>query len=171
MIQNNSPLQITPQEARRILWRQGKITDFILDNNQKFIRDSIKSRPKGTHVIVVSRQTGKTYGVTGFAIEELINRKNITICYVAPRLKQAKRIIKDTMDQILRDCPDEMKPRFDRDSSSYIFPSTNSKLELYGFNAEEIESARVPRAHMIIVDECGFMNDLKYGIRSVLRPK
>src|SRR5574343_654507 len=64
-----------------------------------------------------------------------------------------------------------MKPRFDRDSSSYIFPSTNSKLELYGFNAEEIESARGPRAHMIIVDECGFMNDLKYGIRSVLISK
>jgi hypothetical protein len=171
MNQNNNPLAISPKAARQILWKQGRITDFLLDENQKYIRDSIKSRPKGTHVIVIARQSGKTYGILGIAAEELITRHNITICYVAPRLKQGKRIVKDTFQQIFRDCPEDMKPRFDRDSSSYIFPSTNSKLELYGFNADEVESARGPRAHMVIVDECGFMNELKYGIRSVLRPK
>jgi len=166
---NNSA--ISPRLARQMLWKQGKVTDFLLDENQKFVRDSIKRRSKGTHVIVISRQSGKTYGILGMAVEELINKNNITICYVAPRLKQGKRIVKDTFQQIFKDCPDDMKPRFDRDSSSYLFPSTGSKLELYGFNADEVESARGPRAHMVIVDECGFMNDLKYGIRSVLRPK
>jgi hypothetical protein len=40
-----------------------------------------------------------------------------------------------------------------------------------GFNAGEIEAMRGPKAHLIIVDECGFMTDLKYGLRSVLTPK
>jgi hypothetical protein len=168
---NNNPLAISPRIARQMLWKQGKVTSFLLDENQKYVQESITKRPKGTHVIVISRQSGKTYGILGMAVEALINRKNITICYVAPRLKQGKRIVKDTFQQIFKDCPEDIKPRFDRDSSSYIFPSTDSKLELYGFNADEIESARGPRAHMVIVDECGFMNDLKYGIRSVLRPK
>jgi len=75
------------------------------------------------------------------------------------------------LEEILKSCPQDLKPKFDRDSSSYVFPSTKSKLELYGFNAEEIESARGPKAHMIIVDECGFMSGLKYGLRSVLYPK
>lgn len=172
MIQtNNSPLQITPQQAREILWRKGKITDFLLDSNQKLLRDQIKNKKRRTHVAVFSRQMGKSYGALAIAVEELLSRKNITICYVAPRLKQGKKIVKNNLDEILKSCPHDMKPKFDRDSSSYVFPSTKSKLELYGFNAEEIESARGPKAHMIIVDECGFMNDLKYGLRSVLYPK
>ena len=168
---NNNPLQITPQQARDILWHKGKITDFLLDSNQKILRDQIRSTKRKTHVAVFSRQMGKSFGALGVAAEELISRKNITICYVAPRLKQGKKIVKATFDEIFKSCPQELKPKFDRDSSSYIFPSTKSKLELYGFNAEEIESARGPKAHMIIVDECGFMTDLKYGLRSVLYPK
>lgn len=168
---NNSPLQITPHQAREILWRKGKVTDFLLDSNQKILRDQIKSTKRKTHVALFSRQSGKSYGALGIGVEELLSRKNITICYVAPRLKQAKKIVKSTFDEIFKSCPQDIKPKFDRDSSTYIFPSTKSKLELYGFNAEEIESARGPKAHMIIVDECGFMNDLKYGLKSVLYPK
>jgi hypothetical protein len=168
---NNSPLQISPQQAREILWNKGKITDFLLDSNQRVLRDQIRSVKRKTHVAVFSRQSGKSYGALGIAVEELLSRKNITICYVAPRLKQGKKIVKATFDEIFKSCPQELKPKFDRDSSSYVFPSTKSKLELYGFNAEEIESARGPKAHMIIVDECGFMTDLKYGLRSVLYPK
>jgi hypothetical protein len=168
---NNNPLQITPQQARDILWRKGKITDFLLDSNQKILRNQVKSTKRKTHVAVFSRQMGKSFGALGMAVEELMSRKNITICYVAPRLKQGKKIVKATFDEIFKSCPQDLKPKFDRDSSSYVFPSTKSKLELYGFNAEEIESARGPKAHMIIVDECGFMSDLKYGLRSVLYPK
>lgn len=168
---NNSPLQITPQQAREILWRKGKITDFLLDQNQKILRDQIKNTKRKTHVAVFSRQMGKSYGVLGIALDELLSRKNITVCYVAPRLKQGKKIVKTNLEELLKSCPHDLKPKFDRDSSSYVFPSTNSRLELYGFNAEEIESSRGPKAHMIIVDECGFMTDLKYGLRSVLYPK
>lgn len=168
---NNNPLQVSPQQAREILWRKGKITDFLLDSNQKVLRDQLKSVKRKTHVAVFSRQSGKSYGALGMAVEELLARKNITICYVAPRLKQGKKIVKATFDEIFKSCPIDIKPKFDRDSSSWVFPTTKSKLELYGFNAEEIESARGPKAHMIIVDECGFMQDLKYGLRSVLYPK
>lgn len=171
-MQNNEiPLQVSPQQAREILWRKGKITDFLLDSNQKVLRDQLKSKKRKTHVALFSRQSGKSFGALGIASEELMSRKNITICYVAPRLKQGKKIVKSTFDEIFKSCPPDLKPKFDRDSSTYIFPSTKSKLELYGFNAEEIESARGPKAHMIIVDECGFMNDLKYGLKSVLYPK
>lgn len=168
---NNNTLQISPQQAREILWRKSKITDFLLDSNQKVLRDQLKSIKRKTHVALFSRQSGKSYGALGIAVEELLARPNITICYVAPRLKQGKKIVKATFDEIFKSCPQDLKPKFDRDSSTYIFPSSKSKLELYGFNAEEIESARGPKAHMIIVDECGFMNDLKYGLKSVLYPK
>jgi hypothetical protein len=168
---NSGLTGVTPQQAREFLWRKGKVTDFLLDSNQKFLRDQLKNSKRKTHVGVFSRQTGKSYGALGIAIEELLSRKNITICYVAPRLKQAKKIVKSNFEELLKSCPPDMKPKFDRDSSSYVFPTTGSKLELYGFNAEEIESARGPKAHMIIVDECGFMSDLKYGLKSVLYPK
>jgi hypothetical protein len=54
--------------------------------------------------------------------------------------------------------------------SAYVYPN-GSRIEMSGFNAGEIEAMRGPKAHLIIVDECGFMTDLKYGLRSVLTPK
>jgi hypothetical protein len=114
---------------------------------------------------------GKSYGALSIAAEECCIRKNITIAYVTPNMKQGKKIVKMNFDEILKDCPQELKPKFNRDSSSWVFPATGSKIELYGFNADEIESARGPKAHMVIVDECGFMSNFKYGLRSVLYPK
>lgn len=162
---------LSPSQAREILWRKGKITDFLLDANQLEIRDFCKKNKGKTNVVIQGRQMGKTYNYVAIAVEECLQNKNFTICYVGPRLKQIKRIVKDALNEILKTCPPDMKPKFDRDSSSYIFPSTQSKIELYGFNAEEIESARGSKAHMLILDECGFMSDLKYGLRSVLMPK
>lgn len=174
---NNLPLSISPSAARAILWRKGMITDFLLDSNQKILRDQIRAslvkgkRRKKTHVGVFARQMGKSYGVLSFCSEECLNRTNITVAYVTPNMKQGKKIVKMNFDEILKDCPQELKPKFNRETSSWVFPSTGSKIELYGFNADEIESARGPKAHIVVVDECGFMTNFKYGLRSVLYPK
>lgn len=172
MIQTTStnPLAITIRQARHILWKQGNISDFLLDNNQKMVRDRIKSSKRRTHVTVFSRQSGKSFGALVIATELCLSKVGVTVCYIAPTLKQCKRIVKSNFDDILKDCPTECKPKYNSQESVWIFPN-GSKIELYGFNAEEIEAARGPKAHMIIVDECGFMKGLKYGLRSVLYPK
>lgn len=166
----NNSLIISPRAARHILWKQGTIADFLLDPNQKLLRDQVKNSKRKTHVALFSRQIGKSYAALTIATEFCNNKAGVTVVYVAPRLKQCKKIVKSNFDEILRDCPQELKPKFNSQESVWTFPN-GSKIELYGFNAEEIEAARGPKAHMIIVDECGFMKGLKYGLRSVLYPK
>lgn len=171
MNQTNS--NITPAQARSILWRQGRIVDFLLDNNQMEIYNSLKQGKGARHTVVAlfSRQTGKSYGLLTIATQECLTRKNITVVFIAPRLKQARKIAKTNMAEILKTCPDDVRPKYNAKEESYYFPSTGSTIELAGFNADEVESQRGPKAHLIIVDECGFMTNLKYGLKSVLYPK
>jgi hypothetical protein len=162
--------KLTPTEARRIIWESGQIVDFLLDSNQKEIYKHYKESKRKSQVVVLARQMGKSYGLLTIAVQECMTRPGITVCYVAPRLNQGKKIIRTTFQEIFKTCPKKLKPEYKTQETAYVFPN-GSRLELSGFNAGEVESLRGPKAHLIIVDESGFMTDLKYGLRSVLIPK
>ena len=161
---------LTPAQARRLIWESGEVVDFLLDSNQKEIYTRYKTSKRKTHVTVLSRQSGKSYGLLTIAAQECMIRPKITVCYVAPRLNQGNKIVRATFLEIFKTCPLDLQPKFLSKESCWLFPN-GSRLEISGFNAGEIESLRGPKAHLIIVDECGFMHELKYGLRSVLYPK
>lgn len=163
-------MNLTPAQARKQIWESGLIVEFLLDANQKEIFKQYKTSKRKTHVTVLSRQSGKSYALLTIATQECITRPNITVCYVAPRLNQGKKIVRATFLEIFKTCPKELQPKYLTQESCWVFPN-GSRLEVSGFNAGEIESLRGPKAHLIIVDECGFMSELKYGLRSVLYPK
>jgi hypothetical protein len=104
------------------------------------------------------------------AVELCLKRPNTRVCYVAPRLKQAKAIVDESFTYILAGCPEDIRPAFNREKSEWKFPN-GSKMILAGCNANEIEALRGTPSEFIIVDECGFMDRLSYALRSVLIPK
>lgn len=163
-------MNLTPAQARRMIWESGEIVNLLLDSNQKEIYTRYKTSKRKTHVTVLSRQSGKSYGLLTIAAQECMTRPNITVCYVTPRLNQGKKIVRATFLEIFKTCPKDLQPKYLTQESCWLFPN-GSRLEISGFNAGEIESLRGPKAHLIIVDECGFMDELKYGLRSVLYPK
>ena len=162
--------KLTPAEARRILWESGDICSLLLDVNQKEVYDHYANSPRKTLVAVFSRQMGKTFSLVTIAVEKCIKTPNTTVVYVSPRLNQGKRIIRATLLEILKTCPKDLQPEYKTQESCYLFPN-GARLELSGFNANEIESQRGGKASLIIVDEAAFMDELKYGLRSVLYPK
>jgi hypothetical protein len=164
------PTTLTPSQARRLIWESGDIVDFLLDDNQKEIYKHYKESKRKSQVVVLARQMGKSYGLLTIAAQECLTRPGITVCYVTPRLNQGKKIVRTTFSEIFKTCPRELKPEYKTQETAYVFPN-GSRIEISGFNAGEIESLRGPKSHLIIVDECGFMNELKYGLRSVLFPK
>jgi hypothetical protein len=161
---------LTPTQARRQIWESGNIVDFILDVNQKEVYTQYKTSKRKRHIAVFARQMGKSFGLLTIADQECRLRPGITVCYIAPRLNQAKKIVRSTFTDLHRTCPVELRPKYMTQESAYVYPN-GSRIEMSGFNAGEIEAMRGPKAHLIIVDECGFMTDLKYGLRSVLTPK
>lgn len=161
---------LTPQEARRVIWENGNIVDFILDVNQKEIYDQYKNSKRKTHINVLSRQSGKTFALLTIAVQECLLRPKITVVYIAPRLNQGKKIVRSTFMEIFKTCPKEFQPEYKTQEGCYLFKN-GSRLSLGGFNAGEIEAQRGEKAHLIIVDEAAFCTELKYGLRSVLFPK
>jgi hypothetical protein len=161
---------ITPAEARRLIWESGNISEFLLDANQKEIYEHYTKSPRKTLIAVFSRQMGKTFSLVTIAVEKCLKSPNATVIYISPRLNQGKKIIRATLLEILKTCPQDMQPEYKTQESCYLFPN-GARLELGGFNAGEIESQRGGKAVLVIVDECGFMDELKYGLRSVLYPK
>lgn len=165
-----NPNNLTPAKAREMLWRQGRPLEFLLDANQKEVYSTFKNNNIKTQVVVLSRQSGKSYGLSAIAVQECLTRPNIIVTYVAPRLNQAKKIAKVTLREILKTCPKDMQPIFNKQDNQYVFHN-GSVLELGALNNDRADDLRGSKSHLIIVDEAGFVDDLKYVLRSVLYPK
>lgn len=118
--------------------------------------------------------THNSFGLFSLAVCHAIKYGGITVTYVAPTLKMAKKITKMTLNEIisLGSPPKNCIPKFNTQDSEYNFPN-GSKIELAGFNGGQIDDARGGKSHIVIVDECGFMDshEFEYGIKSVLYPK
>lgn len=129
------------------------------------------ARDSQSRIIVIgcSRQLGKTYFLVTFAIEECNRHPNIIVKFVAPKAKDIKRIISPLVREITSDCPKELKPRFKEKENVYIFPN-GSEIQLAGTDNGHAESIRGNRAHLCIIDEAGFCDDLKYVVNSILMP-
>ena len=173
MTENNEELNLTPQEARELLWRTGHITEFLLDDLQKKMVKAYYDNEMGKEVIFVyARQSGKSFSYAALSTELCLQNEDFVIIYVAPTLKMGKRIVRNNMNKVLTTCPPDIKPVFKTQDSEYYFPSTRSRIILVGFNGEEYESARGNTAHLVLMDECGFMDEDKFndGVDSALYP-
>lgn len=159
----------SPAKARELLWRQGRVVDFLLDANQKEVYSTFKNNNIKTQVVVLSRQSGKSYGLSTIAIQECLTRPNIIVTYVAPRLNQVKRIAKGTLREILKTCPKDLQPTFNKQDNQYVFHN-GSILQLGALNNDRADDLRGSKSHLIIVDEAGFVDDLNYVLKSVLYP-
>lgn len=165
-----TPSNFSPAQAREILWRQGNITEFLLDKNQKEVYKQYKENNIKTQVVVLSRQSGKTYALSTIAVQECLQRPGIIVTFCAPRLNQAKKIAKTTLREVLKTCPKDIAPEYKSQENLFRFPN-GSILELGALNQDRADDLRGSKSHLIIVDEAGFVDDLKYTLRSVLYPK
>lgn len=166
-------LEMTPEEARDVLWRTGQAWEFILDPLQQKIVKAFKESDRGKELILVlGRQVGKSFGLFTLAYCYCIENPGVTVTYVCPTLKMAKKITRMTMREVTRTAPKDCIAKFNTQDSQYNFEN-GSVIELAGFNAGQIDDSRGGKSHIVIVDECGFMDasEFEYGITSVLYPK
>lgn len=163
-------MTISPAKARELLWRQGRIVEFLLDSNQKEVYKMFKENNVKTQVVVLPRQSGKSFSLSTIAVQECMQKPGIIVTYAAPRLSQAKKIAKITLREILKTCPKDLRPTFNKQDNNYAFPN-GSILEFGALNNDRADDLRGPKSHLVIVDEAGFIDDLKYVLRSVLYPK
>lgn len=151
------------------LWRRGSISTLKLDPAQKDFDRMVKESKEKIPVILSSRRLGKTYWSLVFAIETCLKTPNAVVKFVAPTKEMINDIIEKTMPQILEDCPDLLRPVQQKSQYKYKFHN-GSRLEMAGINSGHADKIRGGHAHLIIVDEAGFCDDLMDTVRRVLIP-
>ncbi len=150
------------------LWNIGELY-WKLNDVQRQIKETVDTDTTKTSVVVVSRRTGKTWWLVIEALMQCLKQPDSVVKFLFPQQRDAKTNILPLMRAITEDCPAELKPVFNSQDKTFNFPN-GSQIQLAGSNSNNIENIRGGFAHLCLVDESGFITDLKYAIRSVLSP-
>lgn len=150
------------------LWEMGELY-WKLNNVQRELKEMVDNDTTKTSAVVVSRRTGKTWWLMVESDMQCRKQPNSIVKFIFPQQKDAKLNIQPIMREILEGCPKHLKPIFNSQDKAYIYPN-GSVIQLSGANAGHVENIRGGKANLCIIDEAGFVDDLKYAIRSVLSP-
>lgn len=163
--------QYTPSQLTAALWATGEL-DWKLKAYQKSLYDSYKAKahlPNERFVWNVSRRWGKTFVVSILATEYALKHPNSVVLLCASEQKQIKDAVKPAFEEIFKDCPPHLIPKFNTQTSSYKFKN-GSTLMFGAIDNGKIQKRRGITAHLIIIDEAGFTTDLRQSVESVLFP-
>jgi hypothetical protein len=119
---------------------------------------------------VISRQYGKSFVQNLVAIEVAHRVPEAQIRCVAPSRKQLLDITLPIIRQIIKDCPEDLKPKWRSKHSMWEFHN-GSEMYISGANDGHADDSRGPRSHFGYIDEAGFVDDLGYLVDSVLMPQ
>jgi len=166
----SSKRQIQKSDAIARLWQLGELR-YKLYEPQIEIRDCILNAKSKKVVIKCSRRLGKSYALMCYAIERAVKNQNARIPFAAPTYKDLKNILIPIVRDIIKDCPTAYRPIFKAQDNSFYFPSSNSEIQLAGVNNKNAEALRGKEALDCIVDEAGFVDELRYLVDDILMPQ
>lgn len=159
---------ISKEAAIKALWQKGVIS-WKLDKNQKEMHDMVRNSPHKILVFGCSRQNGKSFAMVCIAIETCIQTPYQIVKLIAPKVKDIRRILAPLIRDICSDAPKEQRPIFKSQESVFRFPN-GSEIQLAGTDNGHADSIRGTKAHLCIIDEAGFCDDLDYVVNSILLP-
>lgn len=157
------------KSAKDKLWRAG-VLSWKLHKTQLDMDDAINNSDHSLFVINCGRQIGKSYFLCVKAIEYALKHPGAKISYLAPQAKMVKKIILPRIREILKDCPNDIKPDYKVNEQVYVFKHNGSEIHIAGTDAGRSENLRGQVFHFVICDEAGFMDDLRYIVSSILVP-
>jgi phage terminase large subunit-like protein len=161
--------EVSVDDAKALLWEAGELS-WKMRPVQQVIKKGILEDTNKISVVLCGRRLGKTTLMCIMALEECLKREGAIVKFIFPRQKDAKRNILPLMRMLLEDCPKSVKPIYMEADKCFRFPHNNSEIQFAGSENGNAESIRGGFAHLCIFDECGFADDVKYIVRSILSP-
>ena len=162
---------------RKRLWAHGDIEYNLRPDGQsrayEFLLSFISLHPDDPGPVVFNchRRFGKTYLWGTIGIMNCLRNQNYEFRYGAPTEKQAKEIVEPILKEILRECPDDLRPK--KVGNTWTFrnpmwgdPQAASVLTLFGCK-ENADAQRGKGTDMVVIDEARDVPDLQYVITDV----
>lgn len=164
------------ERAIELAWDQGRLK-YKLEPKQKEAYDHIKRcPPEEPFFLLCHRGFGKTFLGSILGIETARKENDGSILIVSGTLKKLRTIVKPTFEQILRDCPDSFKPKYNSQDSTYTFPN-GIIVHLCAAEKGHIEDLRgIHKVVLVLIDEAAFFGHeedsypLDYVIEHILNP-
>jgi hypothetical protein len=163
-----SPEEAERKKARDKLWEMG-ILDWKLTIPQKAIKKGILEDDNKISVVLCSRRLGKTYLLITMAAEVCLKKSYAVVKYAFPKQNMAKKMLMPVVRKVFEDCPDHLKPVYMTAEKVFRFPN-GSEIQISGVDNGGWENLRGGDSDLNCLDESGFMDDLTYGVRSVMSP-
>lgn len=161
-------MKLTKEQAIKELWRRGNLS-FKLDSMQQSLYNLFHNTNHKKNVWVLSRRSGKTYTLCVLAIELCLKNPNGVVKFLSPTKLQVNNNLRPLMREILKDCPEELKPEFKEKDFIYYFKN-GSEIQLAGTENGHAEKLRGGDSLACIIDEAGSCTGLKYIVDSILLP-
>jgi len=162
------------EEARAQLWAMGELR-WLLFDDQHQIYDPLRAAIDSTEgvkkwVVEIHRQRGKSFAACLLADEAARRNPGWQIRFVTGNQKSLRKIVQPNMRALHETCPFDLRPAWNTMDSCYRYHN-GSEIHLAGANDGHADDSRGQRAHLCIVDEAGFVDDLDYLVGSVLLPQ
>lgn len=161
--------KISKQAVIRELWSRG-LLEYKMHSIQKEMYQLYKdAKPNSTSVWLLARQSGKTYGLALLGIIEAIKNPKCIIKILTDTKIHMEDVFIPIMEQIMEDCPEDLKPKYNKQRFRYTFPN-GAQIQLAGSDGGSAERLRGQKALLVIVDEAGFCTDLRKIVQTILLP-
>lgn len=147
-------------------WQRGSLSHKLSRRQRRAVT---KWRTSGARrfVLLWTRRGGKSRLKCAAVIEECIRTPKLIVKYAAPTQEMAREIVVPLMNELLADAPDGLV-KFNSQQMRWTF-ANGSTIKLAGCDGLNANRLRGTAAHLVIVDEAGFVTDLNYVIDSVFR--
>jgi len=154
-------------------WERGELDylcrDYQLDAYWTLIR-WIEDKTVLKGCLNVCRRWGKTTLLCIAALRTAILKRNARIRFAAPTLDELRERLLPIFEQLLEDCPEHLRPVWRAQRKAWVFPN-GSRIYLAGVNNQGANKLRGSGAELCIVDEGGFIDQVKKLINDVLTPQ
>lgn len=104
------------------------------------------------------------------AIEDAIRNINFQIHFGAPYQNALKDFLLPIFNQILDDCPEDLRPIWKQQSGKWVF-NNGSFVKLCGANNGQFENLRGNKSDLFILDEAAQVDQLESVIKDVALPQ
>jgi hypothetical protein len=138
--------------------------------HQEPVRARICATRARRYVLNISRRWGKSNLLCTLAVEQCLQKPGSAVRYAAGDQSMVEEIIEPHMQGILEDAPDDLAPQFNASKFRWTFPN-GSTIRVAGCDDRRKANRLRGRAtDLAVIDEAGFIDDLKYVIDDVLMP-
>jgi hypothetical protein len=160
---------LSVEERKAELWRRGRLR-WKLFSDQQEVYDFIRGVAEQVCVVNIARQFGKSFILCTIADEFARSEPKRLIRFVAPTQKMLRKIVVPIFRELHGDCPQHLRPNWNGVDGCWVYPN-GSELHFAAANDGHADDSRGQRAHLCVVDEAGFVDDLDYLVTSVLLPQ